>query len=118
MAARTRAIRPLPLWAEVTGWLMLATALALLSPGLVVRASAESAEPAAIADGPTCSAEAEGGDRFVTRIEQQIARLQAELASRPVDPDRADVVPLNTHGYSYPPAPAPAAPPARAGDSR
>jgi len=115
MAAKERAVRSLPLYVEVLGWLALLTAVALLSPGVVLEASAEPAGAAPVADGPSCNASEVGADHLALQVEQHIAQLRAQVEARAGEADVEGVVPLNNSGFNYRPVPLPPAMPSASG---
>jgi hypothetical protein len=85
--------------ALILGWLSLVATLALLSPGVVMTANAEEAEPAAAAAGPSCPIASAVDEQTSVELAQTIEHLRSEVAERPSD---GGVVSLNTHGYNYP----------------
>ena len=109
MAATARAARPVPLLVEAIGWVTLVVALSLLSWGVAYRAEAE---PAASADGPTCSVPQASGEHLTLQLEQQIEMLRAQVAANASEAGEDAPIVLNGRGYNYRPTPAAPAPPA------
>lgn len=102
---------------EILGWLALLTALALLSPGLTVVASAEpaGASGAVSEAGPSCEAGQAGSEARVQQLEEVIENLRQLAAAQP-DATGDGYVALGNSGFSYrhaPPAPTPDADPGR-----
>jgi len=108
MAAKTRAVRSLPLYVEVLGWLALLCTLALVSPGVTRQASGEPDATAAAADGPSCSASESNAERLTQQIQQHIAKLRAQAEAQG-DANDGEVVVLNNSGFNYRPTPPPPA---------
>jgi hypothetical protein len=109
MATKTRAVRPLPLYVEVLGWLALLSTVALVSPGVTREASGEPGASASAADGPSCSGAEASAERLAQELEKQVAQLRAQAEAQG-DPGGGEVVVLNNSGFNYrptPPAPNP-----------
>jgi hypothetical protein len=83
----------------ILGWLSLVATLALLSPGVVLTANAEEAEPAAAIAGPSCPIASAADERTSVELAHMIERLRTEVAEKRSD---GGVVSLNTTGFNYP----------------
>ena len=101
---------------QVLGWLALIASLALLSPGVVLKASAEPLKSEAA--GESCEAGAVDPERIVADLEQQVQAMRLEAAIQ-ADLERAGqagddaVIVLDGRGYNYRNTPAHEPAPAR-----
>lgn len=90
---------------EVLGWLSLALMLALLSPGVALRAGAE-APHSALPAGPSCPAAADA-QTTPLQLESWMAQVRALAQNTPGEGEVADGTMLNSRGYNYGPPPMP-----------